>query len=87
MAPPKADFGLFVSSLMLQAMIFLGEVDNPATKTKEEDLPHARYLIDTIQMIWEKTKGNVTKEEDKMLEEILYDLRTRYIAKMNKIAS
>lgn len=85
MSPPPADFGLFVSSLMLEALMYLGEVENPATKLKEQNLPQARYIIDTISMLNDKVKGNLTKEEEGMMEGVLYELRTKFVSKMNAI--
>lgn len=86
MTPPKADFGLLISSLMLQALIFLGEIENPVTKVKEEeDLPHARYIIDTIAMLKDKTKGNLAPEESQAIESVLFELQSKFVAKMDNI--
>jgi uncharacterized protein YjaG (DUF416 family) len=82
--PPKPDFNFFITTLGLQAAIFLGEVANPATNKKEEDLTQAKFLIDTLTMLKEKTKGNLNDEEDKLLDNLLYELRTQYIAKAEK---
>jgi hypothetical protein len=78
---PEASFPLFISSLGMQALMALGEIENPVTKKKETDLPQARYIIDTLQMLQEKTSANATQEEKKMLEEMLYQLRMVYVAK------
>jgi hypothetical protein len=77
----EASFPLFISSLGMQALMALGEIENPVTKKKETDLPQARYIIDTLQMLREKTSANATQEEKKMLEEMLYQLRMVYVAK------
>jgi uncharacterized protein YjaG (DUF416 family) len=79
--PPEPDFNFFITTLALQASIALGVMPNPATNKTEEDLTQARFLIDTLNMLKEKTKGNLSKEEDGLLENILYELRTQYIAK------
>lgn len=78
---PEVNFATFVSSLVIQAMIFLGEVENPTTKKIEKNLEQASFLIDTLGMLKEKTKGNLTMEEMKLLEDALYDLRMRYVQK------
>ena len=74
-------FPIFVSSLGMQALVALGEMENPVTKKKETDLSQARYLIDTIEMLQEKTKGNIAKQEVQMLEDMLYQLRMVYVSK------
>ncbi len=79
--PPEPDFNFFITSLALQASIGLAQVPNPATNKTEEDLPQAKFLIDTIGMLKEKTKGNLTQEETNLLENLLYELRMSYISK------
>ena len=56
---PPVDFNLFISSLGMQALMGLGEIENPISNKKEQSLPQAKYLIDTLSMIQEKTKGNL----------------------------
>jgi uncharacterized protein YjaG (DUF416 family) len=82
--PPEPDFSFFATTLALQATIALGKVPNPGTKQVEEDLPQAKFLIDTLGMLKEKTKGNLTKEEEGLLENILYELRMQYVDKTKK---
>ncbi len=79
--PETPDFGFFITTLALQAAIFLGQMENPSTNKKEENLPQAKFIIDTLGMLKEKTKGNLTEEENQMAENLLYELRTQYIAK------
>ena len=78
--PPEASFSFFVSTLALQASIFLGQIPNPATNKKEKNLVQAKFLIDTLSIIKDKTKGNLTGEEDNLLENVLYELRMQYVA-------
>lgn len=80
---PEPDFPFFLTTLALQAGIFLGEITNPANNQKEENLMQAKFIIDTLSMLKEKTAGNLSAEEDTMLDNILYDLRTKYINKVN----
>jgi len=78
---PEASFSLFASSLVTQALISLGEVENPFLKTKEQNLDQAKFTIDTLQIIKDKTSGNLTEDETKLLETALYDLRMGYVEK------
>ena len=78
---PEASFSLFASSLVTQALISLGEVENPFSKTKNHNLDQAKFTIDTLQIIKDKTSGNLTDDETKLLETALYDLRMRYVEK------
>ncbi|MFH0762287.1 MAG: DUF1844 domain-containing protein [Candidatus Omnitrophota bacterium] len=79
--PPQADFNFFATTLALQASIALGAIANPASNKKEEDLAQAKFIIDTLGMLKEKTRGNLTKEEEVLLENILYELRMQYVEK------
>ncbi|MBL7069688.1 MAG: DUF1844 domain-containing protein [Candidatus Omnitrophica bacterium] len=77
----EADFRTFISSMAMEALIFLGEISNPITKKKEESLDQARYVIDTLTLLKNKTKGNLTAEEANAFDSILYELRTKFISK------
>lgn len=79
--PPQPDFSFFVTTLSLQASIALGQIANPATSKTEEDLVQAKFLIDTLGMLQDKTKGNLNDGESKLLENLLYDLRSIYLSK------
>ena len=81
----EPDFSMFVSSLSMQVLIFLGEIDNPITHKKEENLAQAKYIIDTLAMFKEKTKGNLTGNETNVLDNVLYELRMKYTAKSGKL--
>ena len=76
---PPADFSFFCYSLGAQAMISLGLTEHPVTKRTEKDLPQAKHTIDLLEMLKEKTEGNRTDEESKILMSLLYDLRMRYV--------
>ena len=78
--PPEASFSLFISTLALQASIFLGQTPNPVTNKKEKNLPQAKFIIDTLDMLKEKTKNNLSKDEGNLLEDVLYGLRMQYVA-------
>lgn len=79
--PPEPDFKFFITTLSLQASIALGHMANPATGKTEEDPTQAKFLIDTLGMLEEKTKGNLTPEETDLLENLLYELRVAYLGK------
>ncbi len=76
---PEIDFTHFIFSLSTSALIQLGEVQDPFTQKAEKNLPLAKQTIDLIAMLKEKTKGNLTPEEEKIIEYVLYDLRMRYV--------
>jgi hypothetical protein len=78
---PPPDFKFFVTTLAIQASIALGHMPNPATDKVEEDLTQAKFLIDTLGMLQEKTKNNLTPEEITLLENLLYELRVAYLEK------
>ena len=82
--PPEPDFRFFLTSLALQASISLGIIANPVTQKIEQDSSQAKFLIDTIAMLKEKTKGNLTKEETESLDNILYELRMQYVSQVSK---
>jgi hypothetical protein len=77
---PPVDFGTFVLSLGSSAIMHLGEFEEPGSGKPEKDLGMAKHTIDILSMLEAKTKGNLTPQEDKLLESLLYDLRLRYVA-------
>ncbi|MBI3318058.1 MAG: DUF1844 domain-containing protein [Candidatus Omnitrophica bacterium] len=77
----KGGFPLFLSSLSMQALVALGELPHPATRAPQKDLEQARTLIDVLGMLQEKTRGNLTAEESRLLEDLLYELRMKYVEK------
>ncbi|MFQ5681440.1 MAG: DUF1844 domain-containing protein [Candidatus Omnitrophota bacterium] len=79
--PPEASFAFFLNTLAIQAAVFLGDIPNPANNQKEENIPQAKFIIDTLSMLKEKTTGNLSTDEESLLDNILYDLRGRYIKK------
>lgn len=77
---PPIDFVTFVISMSSTAMIQLGEIDGP--EGKAVDLVMARHSIEILQVIDEKTRGNLTGEEEQVLHHVLDDLRARYLARV-----
>ncbi len=76
---PPVTFSTFILSLNTAALIHLGELPNPETNEKSVNLALARHTIDTLDMLREKTRGNLTPDEERLLESILYELRIRYV--------
>jgi hypothetical protein len=76
---PEIDLTHFIFSLSTSALIQLGEIEDPFTKTLVKNLPLAKQTIDLIGMLQAKTKGNLTPEEEKVVEYVLYDLRMKYV--------
>lgn len=73
------DFTFFITGLSMQALISLGEMPNPADNKKEQNLDHAKYMIDTLDMIKKKTDKNLTAGEEKILDDMLYSLRMKFL--------
>lgn len=76
---PAVDFHTFVLSLGSSALLHLGELEHPEGGATEKDLPLAKHTIDILSMLEEKTKGNLTSAEEKLIQSLLYDLRLRYV--------
>jgi hypothetical protein len=81
---PAPTFSTFIASLSSSAMVQLGEIAEPTTGQKLTNLPMAKHTIDIIALLQEKTKGNLTNEENKLIQNVLTDLRMRYISAINK---
>jgi hypothetical protein len=79
--PEQASFALLASSLATQALIGLGEIDNPFTKKRELNQDEARFHIDMLEMLEEKTKNNLTPDEANLMKNLLFDLRMRFVNK------
>jgi hypothetical protein len=76
---PEVNFNSLIFSLSSSALLHLGEIADPHTGEKKRDIPLAKHSIDIIAMLKDKTKGNLTEEEQKFVESILADLRWRYV--------
>jgi hypothetical protein len=78
-ALPAINFSTFIISLSTQALMHLGEIADPQSGKVNKDIPVAKQLIDIIGMLKDKTKGNLDGGEDRLTEDILYDLRMKYV--------
>jgi hypothetical protein len=76
---PEVNFSSFVLSLSSSILLHLGEIADPKSGEKKKDLALAKQTIDIITLLKDKTKGNLTEEEQKLLEHILYDMRMRFV--------
>lgn len=76
---PEVNFPTFIMSLNVSALYHLGAIEDPETKQKKKNLPMAKQTIDILSMLEEKTKGNLTSDEENLLKNILYDLRIIYV--------
>ena len=76
---PDADFKSFLSGIATQVLLSLGDMENPMSKEVPKNLAQAKYSIDLLQILKEKTDGNLSDDEEKYLDAILYDLRMRYV--------
>lgn len=88
-AEPAAAFGtsepdLTALFLMLasSALVHLGAAPDPMTGAPQRDLPQARFIIDVLRLLRDKTEGHRTAEESQLLEEILYNLQMQFAGAM-----
>jgi len=75
----EVNFINYVTSLGFQAMIFLGEIPNPMTNKQEKNLEQAKFLIDTLSMLKEKTEGNLSEQEANLLSASVYELQLKFV--------
>ena len=76
---PEVNFSSFLLSLSSSALLHLGEIADPQSGEKKKDLALAKQSIDIIAILKDKTKGNLSEEEGKLLESLLHDLRMRFV--------
>jgi hypothetical protein len=78
---PAVTFSNFVISLAQSAMVHLGEAPDPATGRKlAPQLPVARHTIDVLGVLADKTKGNLDDEEQKLIDSVLFECRSKFVA-------
>ena len=82
--PPGLDFVAILFTYVHTALMYLGEVKDP-DGNESENVEGARQMIDILEVMQQKTKGNLTKHEEQYLESALYDLRMRYMKKAKLI--
>src|SRR3954452_16482574 len=76
---PPATFELLLTTLATEALVAMGQVPDPATGKPQAQRNQAKYLIDTFDVLREKTKGNLSADEQELLESMLHQLRMLFI--------
>lgn len=76
---PEVTFTTFVMSLNSAALFHFGELADPETGKTAQDLTLAKHTIDTLALLKEKTAGNLTRDEENLLDTVLYDLKLRFV--------
>jgi hypothetical protein len=79
---PQLDFGTFVLSMSSSALVHLGEVPEPESGQVMENILAAKQTIDILCMLERKTKGNLTPQEGRLLRDMLFELRMKYVQKV-----
>ena len=83
---PSIDFSTLVLSLATSAMVHMGLVPESEGAAAEKNLPLAHQTIDTLEMLQNKTRGNLSDDETKLLQSVLYELRMSYVKARGKPA-
>lgn len=78
---PEVTFSTFVLSLASSALVHLGEVPNPETGGTSRNEALARNAIDVLTMLDDKTRNGLTPEESKLMRDVLYELRMKFVAR------
>ena len=73
------DFTMIVNMFAMEGMVALGKIKHPATQTMEKNLEHAQFVIELLQVLSDKTQGNLVDTERKFLEQTLSTLRLNYV--------
>jgi hypothetical protein len=81
---PEINFATFILSISSSVLLHFGDVPDPISGKKERNLPMAKQTIDILGILKEKTKGNLDKEEEQLLENLLHDLRLKYVQECKK---
>ena len=76
---PELDFAAFVISLATSAQISLGAIPHPETNQPAQNFPAAKQMIDMLAMLKDKTRGNLSKDEETLLDRVLFNLRLHYV--------
>lgn len=76
---PEVTFEAFIMSLNTSVLYHLGEIADPLTGKREKNLDLARHGIDTLALMEQKTQGNLSDDEAKMLKDLLYDAKLKFV--------
>lgn len=84
---PEVTFTTFIMSLNTSCLACLGDIPEPSNGETTRDLACAKHVIDTLEMLKQKTEGNLDREEQELLNHMLYDLKLRYVRAVKECAS
>ncbi|MBM3297612.1 MAG: DUF1844 domain-containing protein [Candidatus Aminicenantes bacterium] len=84
---PLLDFSTLVLPFYTQGLVSLGLMEDPVRKVTRENLPLAQRLIDILQLLKARTRGNLQPEEEELLESCLHQMRTAYLRKTQALQS
>lgn len=76
---PAPTFATFVLSLSTSALLQLGLIEDPSGQKPEPDLALARHTIDILEVLRDKTRGNLEEQEEQLLTQVLHDLHMRFV--------
>ena len=82
---PPADVATLVNMLATNAMVFMGQIPAPGSQQYLRNLPQAQHMIDLLMVLREKTQGNLTREEEQMLQELLPQLQMAYVSASRQV--
>jgi ABC-type lipoprotein export system ATPase subunit len=83
-AQPEVNFSSFILSLGSSALFHFGEIPDPVSGAQQRNLDLARQTIDILVVLRDKTTGNLSEEESRLLESLLHDLQMRYVQERKK---
>lgn len=78
----KPNFLMLIQMYNFEGMIALGKVPNPATNQMSKSLEHAKYVIDVLEVLKDKTRGNLDSEESRFLDQTISSLKLNYVDEM-----
>jgi Domain of unknown function (DUF1844) len=82
---PPADFTMLVNMLVTNAMVFLGQMPAPGSQQYMRNLPQAQHMIDLLMVLREKTRGNLTPDEEQMMQDLLPQLQMAYVSASRQV--
>ena len=82
---PPADFTMLVNMLVTNAMVLLGQMTSPGSLQYMRNLPQAQHLIDLLMVLREKTQGNLTRDEEQMMQDLLPQLQMAYVSASRQV--
>lgn len=81
---PEINFPSFILSLSSSALLHFGDIPDPISGTKARNLPMAKQTIDILGILKEKTQGNLSNDEEQLMDNLLHDLRIKYVEESKK---